>query len=100
MYRFGNMKHSENVHKQMMVDKFALFDQVFKALVSDLNSDSSQRVKQKCLKEIEIETASPNPSYKSYLLRHLVQDMFDMVLLTVNLNYQLQQFTCLISANY
>ena len=66
MYRFGNRKHSENVHKQMMVNKCSLFDQVFKALVSDLNSDSSQRVKQKCLKEMEIETASPNPSYKSY----------------------------------
>ena len=84
MYRFGNKKHSEISHKQIMEDSYSKFDSIFKSIVTDLNSYFSQRLKIRCLKEIKTkETLTddeffPTSSSKSYCLTHLVQNMFEM----------------------
>ena len=58
MYRFGNKKYSENLHRHIMEDNFFKFDSVFKPLVSNLNSYFPQIFKSRCLKEIKIKTAA------------------------------------------
>ena len=78
MYRFGNMKHSENLHKHIMEDNLSKFDLVFKSLVSNLNSYFSQSFKIRCLKEIEMKTAAYDALQQNYFLGYLVQDMFEM----------------------
>ena len=80
MYRFGNKKHSENLHKLIMEDNFSKFDSVFKSLVSNLNSYFSQSFKSRCLKEIEMKTAAYGYGslQRNYFLGYLVQDMFEM----------------------
>ena len=78
MYRFGNKKHSENLHKHIMEDNFSKFDSVFKSIVNKLNSYFSQSFKSRCFKEIEMKTAAYEALQKNFFLGYLVQDMFEM----------------------
>ena len=78
-HRFGNREHSEEVHKQIMGEKeFFELDLLFQYLASYINSRFVEKFKLRCLKEIKARTEAPTGSPKSYFLRHLVQDMFEM----------------------
>ena len=78
MYRFGNKKHSENLHKRFMEDNFSKSDSVFKSIVNNLNSYFSQSFKSRCFKETEMKTSAYEALQENLFLGYLVQDMFEM----------------------
>ena len=78
-HRFGNKKHSEKMHKQIMSEEeFFTLDVVFEYLASYINSRFAEKFKLRCWKEVKARTEATPGSPKSYFLRHLVQDMFEM----------------------
>ena len=80
MYKFGNKKHSEKLHKEIMEDNFSKFDSVLESLVNNLNSYFSQKFKKSiCLKVVpSTDTIDYSVLINACDLKHLVQDMFEM----------------------